>query len=144
DELPVRVELRWTKHGALVFELTGSLRRTDIPVGTLLVPPATAAFAASPMPVAGVSAMLGPQELGALRTGDVDVPAAHGLGAQLVAANATVELRVLYLDGVPVAWAAPGARGEVRGLHRGRYVAQWRTFLGDAVEPAVTTTVPGV
>ena len=58
--------------------------------------------------------------------------------------NATLELRVLYIDCIPVAWAAPLSRGPLRGLRRGRYIAQWRTFLGDAVEPAIPQTVPGI
>lgn len=145
DELPVRAELRWTNHGSLVFELTGALRRADIPATTLLTPPQTASFAASPLPVAGVFSMLSAQELAALRTNDVEVPAnANVQGDALVVHNPSVELRVLFLDGVPVAWAAPQARGELLGLRRGRYVAQWRTFLGDSVETALTQTVPGV
>ena len=50
---------------------------------------------------------------------------------------------MLYVDGLPAAWAAPNARGELHGLKRGKYVAQWRTFLGDAIEQPVTQTVPG-
>jgi hypothetical protein len=145
DELPVRAELRWTSHGALVFELTGALRRTDIPISTLLVPPQTASFAAAPMPVSGISPMLSTQELAALRLSDIDVPANPNVTTDaLIVSNPSVELRVLFLDGVPAAWAAPGARGELRGLRRGRYVAQWRTFLGDSVETALTQTVPGI
>jgi len=146
DELPVRAELRWTNHGSLVFELTGALRRTDIPHAALLVPPHTASFAPSPLPAGDVSPMLTPQELAALRTNDVDVPSnpnAPSNGA-LVVINPSVELRVLFLDGVPVAWAAPNGRGELQGLRRGRYVAQWRTFLGDSVETAITQPVPGI
>ncbi len=147
DELPVRAELRWTNHGSLVFELTGALRRTDIPHATLLVPPHTASFAATPLSVTGVAPMLSAQELGALRTNDIEVPPNPNLPAgddALVVVNPSVELRVLFLDGVPVAWAAPNARGELRGLRRGRYVAQWRTFLGDSVETAITQPVPGI
>ncbi|MBX3224529.1 MAG: hypothetical protein KF795_28705 [Labilithrix sp.] len=145
DELPVRVELRWTSHGSLVFELTGALRRTDIPAATLAVPPQAASFAASPFPVMGVFSMLSAAELAALRTNDVDVPTnANVTGDALVVVNPTVELRVLFLDGVPIAWAAPQARGELHGLRRGRYVAQWRTFLGDSVETALSQTVPGL
>jgi hypothetical protein len=91
-----------------------------------------------------MSTILAAHELAALRLADVDVPPPSPPTDQLVVSNATVELRVLYLDGVPVTWVAPGGRGEVRGLHRGRYVAQWRTFLGDVVEPATTRTIPGV
>lgn len=144
DEVPVRVELKWTDHGTLVFELTGSLRRTDIPSATLVVPPATASFASSLFPISGVASLLSPPELAAFRQNDVDVPGSPNVtGDALVVVNPSVELRMLYLDGVAIAWAAPNARGEIRGLHRGRYVAQWRTFLGDAVEPGVTLSVPG-
>lgn len=154
DELPVRAELHWTggaprargdeKAGSLVFELTGALKKPEMPVTPLLVPPANASFAAEPMPTMGVAPMLAQPELAALRTIDVDVPPVAGVnGDTLVIQNATNELRELLLDGVPVAWAAANARGELHGLKRGRYVAQWRTFLGDAVEPPTTQTVPG-
>lgn len=145
DEVPVRAELHWTSHGALIFELTGTLRRTDVPLAPLLVPPSTASFAATPPPSSGgVTPMLTPQELGALRTSDIEIPPNPNVtGGALVVANPSVGLRVLFLDGVPAAWAAPGARGELHGLRVGRYVAQWRTFLGDSVETAITQTVPG-
>lgn len=148
DELPVRAELKWTNRGSFVFELTGALKKADMPMTPMLVPPSSASFASSPLPVAGVSPMLTQAELGALRLQDVDVPPAPngGLnvaGDTLLVANATMQLRVLYLDGVPLAWAAPGSRGELRGLKRGRYVAQWRTFLGDAIEQPTTQAVPG-
>lgn len=145
DEVPVRAELKWTSHGSLGFELTGVLRRTDIPAAPMLVPPPSASFASAPLPVAGVASLLTAQELAALRTGPVDVPSsAATAGDDLVVANSTVQLRMLFIDGVPAAWAAPGARDPLPGLHRGRYVVQWRTFLGDAVEPPVTQTVPGL
>jgi hypothetical protein len=145
DELPVRAELRWTSHGALVFELTGALRRTDMSSATLLVPPQNAAYAATAFPTTGVATMLSPQELAAFRYNDVEVPTSATAPMDvLLVSNPSVELRLLFLDGIPVAWAAPGARGEVRGLHRGRYVAQWRTFLGDSVENALVQPVPGV
>lgn len=149
DEVPARVEIRWTGHGALTFELTGVLKKTDIATASLLVPPPTTAFAPAPLAVSGVAPLLTPQELGALRTGPVDlaVPAGQspptGAGDELAIVNATMQLRVLFVDGVAAAWAAPGARGNVTGLHRGRYTVQWRTFLGDAVEPAAVVVVPG-
>ncbi|HVH43962.1 MAG TPA: hypothetical protein VM925_16535 [Labilithrix sp.] len=145
DEVPVRVELRWTSRGSLVFELTGALRRTDIPLASLLVPPQTASFASAPLPVSGIAPMLSSQELAALRSNDIEVPSNPSVdGDALLVVNASVELRVLFIDGVAAAWAAPGARGELRGLRRGRYVAQWRTFLGDSIETPLAQTVPGI
>lgn len=147
DELPVRAELKWTNRGSLVFELTGALKKADMPVAPMLVPPSNASFASAPLPVSGVSPMLTQAELGALRLQEVDVPSpASGpvpQGDTLLVVNSTLELRVLYLDGVPVAWAAPNARGEIHGLKRGKYVAQWRTFLGDAIEQPIAQIVPG-
>lgn len=145
DELPLRAELRWTGKGSLGFEVTGVLKKTDMPTTGLAVPPLGASFAQAPFPVAGISAMLSQQELAAFRSAPIDVPIskqAHDDG--LLVTNATDELRVLEIDGVPALWAAPGARDVLRGLTRGRYVLQWRTFLGDAVEPAVLAVVPGV
>jgi hypothetical protein len=141
DELPVRAEIKWTNKGGIVFELTGYLRRSDVPATALLVPPQVASYVASAPPAGAFAPMLSPAELGAMRLADVDVPTT---GDALIVSNATLQLRVLYLDGVPVAWVSPGGRGELHGLRRGRYVAQWRTFLGDSIETATTQLVPGL
>jgi hypothetical protein len=143
DELPMRAELRWTGHGSLGFDVTGVLRRTDLGTTPLLVPPANAELATDPLP-SGVAVLLAVPELAALRTGPVDLVPPPALGEGLLVQNGTVQLRMLYLDGVPVAWVGPGARDVIVGLQRGRYVAQWRTFFGDALEPPVTVTSPGV
>jgi hypothetical protein len=143
-ELPVRAELRWTARGSIGFELTGVLKKADMPTASLFVPPNGAAFAASPPSAAGVQGTLTAAELAALRTGPVE--GAGGAGSQdsaLVVSNPTDQLRVLHLDGIPVAWAAPGARDVLQGLHRGRYVAQWRTFLGESFDAPFTLVVPG-
>lgn len=144
DELPLRADVRWTTKGAVSFEITGVLRRTDLPAAMLAVPPPLAAFADAPPPAASVAPLLTPDELAALRSGPIDVGDVGDAGGdRLVVANPSDQLRMLYVDGVPAAWAAPGAKDELRGLLRGRYVAQWRTFLGESVEPVVTLTVPG-
>lgn len=143
-ELPVRAELRWTARGSIGFELTGVLKKLDMPTASLLVPPTNAAFADSPLTVAGVQPTLTPAELTAFRTGPADVsPVPHGTDSALVVANPSDQLRILQLDGITVAWAAPGARDVLQGLHRGRYFVQWRTFLGESFDPPATQTVPG-
>ncbi len=143
-ELPVRAELRWTARGAIGFELTGVLKKADMATASLLVPPVNAAFAESPLTAAGVQAALTAAELAAFRTGPIDVsPVPHGTGSGLVVANPSDQLRVLQLDGITVAWAAPGARDVLQGLHRGRYFVQWRTFLGESFDLPSTQTVPG-
>jgi hypothetical protein len=145
SELPMRAELRWTARGSIAFEVTGVLKKTDLSTTSLLVPPSSASFAASPLPVAGVQAALGPAELAAFRTGPVEVPGApHVNGESLIVANSSDQLRVLHVDGIPVAWAAPGAREIVPGLPHGRYIVQSRTFLGETFDAAITQTVPGL
>jgi hypothetical protein len=143
-ELPLRAELRWTARGSIGFEVTGVLKKLDMPTASLFVPPSGASFAAAPLSAAGMQIVLAPSDLAAFRTGPVDVPpGAHDGDVTLAFANTTEQLRVFHLDGIPVAWAAPGARGVLQGLHRGRYVAQWRTFLGESFELPTSQTVPG-
>jgi hypothetical protein len=142
DELPMRAELHWTAHGSLVFDVTGVLKKTDVPTSALLVPPATATYAAAALPVAGVARILEPHELSAFRVETFGTPPPTP-GEGLLVANTSELLRVLYVDGIPVAWAAPGAR-DLLPLPRGRYVVQWRTFLGDAFDPPLTQPVPAV
>lgn len=143
-ELPVHAELRWTARGSIGFDLTGVIKKADLPMASLFVPPMGASFAAAPLPVSGVQATLSPAELAAFRTGPIESPVGPPANeAGLLVTNATDQLRVLHVDGVPIAWAAPGARDAVQGLHRGRYVVQWRTFFGETFDPPVTQSVPG-
>ncbi|WP_146647292.1 hypothetical protein [Labilithrix luteola] len=145
DEVPMRVELRWTGQGSLGFELTGVLKKNDLSSSGLLVPPANASFAASPLEANGVEPMLSAPELAALRTGPVDVPPPPaGVSEGLSVQNATDELRLVFVDGVSAAWVAPGARALLSGLQRGRYNIQLRTFLGDASQTTMGQVVPGV
>lgn len=143
DELPMRADLRWTNRGSLGFDVTGVLRKTDLAMTPLLVPPANAELATEPLAL-GVGVMLTPTELAAFRSGPIDLVPPPPPGSDgLLVVNGSVQLRMLYLDGVPIAWVGPGARETIGGLVRGRYVAQWRTFLGDALEPPINVTVPG-
>ena len=141
DELPVRAELRWTSRGSLSFELTGVLKKADVSAASLLVPPPSATFTPGTLPV--VIAMLPPADLPSFRVGPIEVPSS-AIGEGLIVANATDEMRILMLDGVPIVAVAPGAKESVRGLLRGKYVAQWRSFLGDVVDPSTTQVVPGL
>jgi hypothetical protein len=146
-EFPLRAELRWTMRGSIAFEVTGVLKRekVDLPTTSLLVPPPSAMFAVGLFPVAGVQAALTPSDLTAFRTGPVEMPSVpHGNGDGLVVSNGTDQVRVLHVDGIPVAWVAPGAKDVLSGLQRGRYIMQLRTFLGDAYEVPVVQTVPGL
>jgi hypothetical protein len=151
DEVPLHAELRWTTQGALAFDVTSIVRRADLAATDMAAPPATAVFASGPLPPSWGEALLGKGELGAFRTAPVELPPPQGRDAQapppdagLVLVNSSDELRIGWLDGVPVAWVAPGGRVPLPSLVRGHYVLQWRTFLGDAWEPPETVTVPGM
>jgi hypothetical protein len=152
DEIPLHADLRWTTEGALVFDVTSITPSTHLPVQELAAPPPAATFLAEPFPSSPGEVLLPKAELTAFRTAAVEVaPAAGARDAQapppdagLLLVNASDELRVAWLDGVPVAWVAPGARVPLAALLHGRYLLQWRTFLGDAWDPPESVTVPGV
>jgi hypothetical protein len=147
DEVPLHAELRWTTQGSLTFDVTSITRRADLVAQDLEAPPATLGFTPSPPPDAPADTLVPRSELAAFRTAAVEVPPAspgeRQDAAGLTLQNSTDELRVVWIDGVPVAWVAPGARLVLPSLVHGRYVVQWRTFLGDAWEPPVTIVVPG-
>jgi hypothetical protein len=155
DEVPLHAELRWTTRGQLAFDVTSMVRRVDLLAQDLAAPPAMAPFATAPLPIVPADTITARTDLAALRTSPVDVPPAGGApGAKTDAApppqeaglalvNSTDELRVAWIDAVPAAWVAPGARISLPTLVRGRYTLQWRTFLGDGWDPPETLVVPG-
>jgi hypothetical protein len=150
EEVPLHAELRWTTQGALAFDVTSALRRFDLPVQDLAAPPATSTFVAESLAASPGEMLLSKGELAAFRNVAVDVPVVAGRDAQapawdtgLLLVNASDELRVAWLDGVPVAWVAPGARVLVSALLHGRYAFQWRTYLGDAWDTPEQLIVPG-
>jgi hypothetical protein len=151
DEIPLHAELRWKTQGALAFDVTSIARRGEMPALQLAAPPATAAFTAEPLPASWGEPLLGKGELSAFRNAPVELPTPQARDAQalppdagLVLVNSSDELCVAWIDGAPVAWVAPGGRVALPSLLRGRYVLQWRTFLGDAWTPAEMISVPGV
>jgi hypothetical protein len=149
DEVPLHAELRWTTQGALSFDVTAITPKADLAVQDLATPPSTASFVPMPPPMPPGETLLGKTDLAALRNGPIDVPAMAG-DAQapppesgLLLGNSTDALRIAWVDGVPVAWVAPGGRVALPSLVRGRYQLQWRTFLGDAWDPPLTVVAPG-
>lgn len=147
DEIPLHAELRWTTQGALAFDVFSIVRRGDLVAQDLEAPPASLTFAPSPPPDSPAEELVPRSELAAFRSAPVEVPLPPGrehddsIGLTLV--NSTDQLRIAWLDGVPAAWVAPGARLVLSPLLHGRYVVQWRTFLGDSWEPPATVIVPG-
>jgi hypothetical protein len=150
DELPVHAELRWTTRGTMSFDVLSATRRGDLAPQDLAAPPASASFTATTPPLLPSEVLLPRGELAALRTAPVDPPVSASRDAGrpepesgLLLVNASDELRFAWLDGLPVAWVAPGARAWLPSLVRGRYALQWRTFLGDSWEPPEIAVSPG-
>ena len=150
DDVPLHAELRWTTQGALTFDVTGIARRFDLPQQDLAAPPPSAALDESPPAIPPGELLLSKSDLAAFRNGPIEVGSIASQDAQppppdvgLLVINSGDVLRVVWLDGVPVAWVAPGGREWLTSLPRGRYALQWRTFLGDAWEPPRTIVVPG-
>lgn len=151
DEVPLHAELRWATSGVFTFDVTSVARRTDFQAGSLGAPPPSLTFVTSPPPFSPAELMVSRAELAAFRTAPIDVPLPTPRDAQpsapdagLLLVNASDELRVVWLDGVEVAWLTPGSRLLLPMLLRGRYALQWRTFLGDSRDPPDTVVVPGV
>jgi hypothetical protein len=145
-DVPLHVELRWTapapsalsrstRSSMITFDAY-ALARRDVSPLVFATPPGTAAYDEA-LPDKRSLVLLTAPELAALHVG-ADAEAETTLGL----VNSTDELRFLWLDGVPIAWLAPGARETLRALPRGHYSIQWRTFLGDAIDPAQTVTLP--
>lgn len=151
DEVPLHAELRWATTGALSFDVTSVVRRSEFEPGALGAPPASLAFVAAPPPFSPAELLVSKGDLAAFRTAPVDVALGAPRDAQLplpeaglYLVNASDELRVVWLDGVAVAWVAPGARLGLPMLVRGRYALGWRTFLGDGRDAPEMIVAPGV
>jgi hypothetical protein len=151
DEVPLHAELRWTTQGSLSFDATSLARAQDLAPQDMAAPPASVSFTASAPPTSPAELLVQRAELAAFRTAPVDVQPGVGAAgghpppeAGLALSNATDELRVVWVDGVPVAWVGPGERMLLPGLVRGRYTLQWRTMLGDAWDPGTLVTSPGL
>lgn len=144
DELPIHAELHWSTRGALFFEVTSIVKRTDLSAQSMAVPPSGASFVTGALPPVPGELRVEPKDLSALHTGPVDLgpQAASVSTGSLALVNARELPRFAWIDGAPVAWVAPEGRLELAALPRGRYQLEWRTFLDDSAEGPKTLTVP--
>ncbi len=146
DEVPLHAELRWATRGAFVFDMTSILRQADISPQDLAAPPQGLTLAEVPPPEQPSEVFVQRGDLTAFRTTAVDLPLTASRDkapdAGLLLVNSSDELRIAWIDGVAVAWVAPGERLALASMLRGRYAVQWRTFLGDSWEPADTVVLP--
>lgn len=143
-EVPLLAAYTWANGGGVTLEVTTMTKRGDLVSSEMLVPPPGATFAATGLPEAPSGIFLSADELRALRSApvagavtDKDAP-----GEGFVAQNHGDTLLYFLLDGLPVVAVPPGAERYVIGTQKGRYVAQWRTFLGERIYPAHPVDLP--
>ncbi|UQA61458.1 hypothetical protein [Polyangium aurulentum] len=144
-EVPLSAAYSWQDGGGIDFEVTTLNKRTDLPSNEVLVPPPGASFQPSGLPNSPGGVFLTREEVASFRSaplqlGPIEDPNAPGEG--FIAVNATDTLAYVLLDGVPVLAVPPNDQRYVIGTTRGRYVIQWRTFLGDRIGPANTVELP--
>jgi len=144
-EAPLFATWTWQEGGGLSWEATAMNRRTDFVPGDFVVPPVGAQYAPSGLPIAPGGIVLTREELAAFRTAPVNIPAPtdpSAPGEGFVAVNQTDTLLYLLVDGVPVALVPPLAEKYVIGTVRGRYLMEWRTFLGEKIYPPSLLELP--
>jgi hypothetical protein len=145
-EVPLFAGYAWQEGGGISFEVSAIARRGDLSATSLLVPPPGLAPLASGLPGIPRGIFLGRETLTAFRSAAITLPASRDPqvpGEGFVAVNASDRLMILLLDSVPVLWVPPHAEQYVIGPQRGRYLAQWRTFLGEQVAPPQPVEIPG-
>jgi hypothetical protein len=144
-EIPLAAQYAWQDGGGISFDVTSMTRRTDLAPADLLVPSASLAFLATGLPAAPDGIFLTRDELAAFRSAPLPPsatrdPAAPGEG--FMAANHSDTLMYLLVDGVPVVAVPASSERYLIGTARGRYVVQWRTFLGERITPPQTVEMP--
>ena len=135
----------WQEGGGIAWEATALQRRADFLAADFVVPPAGPRYAPSGLPIAPGGILLSRDEIAALRTGPIAQPGPAdptAPGEGFVAVNQTDMLLYVLLDGVPVALVPPLGDRYVIGTTRGRYLVQWRTFLGEKVMPPSLVEMP--
>jgi hypothetical protein len=144
-EVPLSAAYAWQEGGGIAFEVTTLTKRSDLPAATLLAPPPTAAFAPAGLPLVPHGIFLSREELAALRTAPIPLPAPRDRSAPgegLLASNQADRPMYVLLDGVPVVVVPAHGEQYVVGPVRGRYVAQWRSFLGEKASAPQAVELP--
>jgi hypothetical protein len=116
-------------------------RVADLSLEELAVPPAGALLKIGELPPAPRDLLLPAVDLADWRGRAVapPKPVAAAPSHGLLAVNQTHLPRYLLLEGVPVAWIAPGGKAEIVGPKSGRYSVAWRDTFG--IEPMVQSSV---
>ncbi len=144
EEVALLARFDWKGGGGVDLETTSLSRRSDFMPSDVAVPPPSAVYTVDGLPEVPFGIFLTRDDLTAFRSKPV-VPAAlppDAPGEGFFADNETDQLLYLLLDGVPVVAVPARDSRYLIGTQAGSYTAQWRTFLGDRVEPPVTVTLP--
>jgi hypothetical protein len=144
-EVPLAAAYGWHEGGGIALEVTSIAKRPDLPVNMLLVPPPTVAYAPAGLPAAPHGIFLTREALAAFRAGPLTLPPSKDAsvpGEGFVAVNHSDRLMYLLVDGVPVVAVPPHADRYVIGPVRGRYLVQWRSFLGEKVAAPQAVEMP--
>jgi hypothetical protein len=144
-EVPLGAVYTWLDGGGgVAFEVTRLDKSGALPGNDLLVPPPLAQFVATGLP-ASDGVFLTREELAAFRSVPLQLPPVTDPtipGEGFMAQNKTDVLSYLLVDGVPAVAVQPGKEQYVIGPPRGRYIVQWRTFLGERIEPPRIVEMP--
>jgi hypothetical protein len=142
-EVPVTARFAWKAGGGFDLHATGYARRVDLTPASMAVPPPASQYTVEGLPEVPFGVFLTKEDLAAFRTRPAPgAPSPGAPGEGLFADNRTDLLLYLLLDGVPVVAVPPRQTRYVIGPLPGTYVAQWRSFLGDHIEPAGPVVLP--
>lgn len=144
-EVVLHADFSWTEGGGIQFEVRSVARRSDLPAKDFLAPPPGARYAAHGLPASPGSIFFTRDELAAFRTEATEPPNPphpEAPGEGLSAVNQSDRLMYLLVDGVPIVAPPPWSERYVIGLRHGRYRLQWRTFLGELIEPPQEVDLP--
>ena len=149
-KVPVHAEYTWKDGSKITFDVSTLLIRKDFPGSLFATPPTRAAFTETGLPPDATGVFLSRDDLAAFRSAEVpnkpeprsDPESVGAPGEGLVAENKTDVLRYVVVDGVPVAWVPAHGRQYLIGTKRGRYVVQWRSFLGSFIGEPRTVMFP--
>jgi hypothetical protein len=143
DRVPVEAQYKWKQGGRLSFSVETLENRQDLPLQLVVVPPPGAAFRPGELPSPAAGVFLTREQLAGFRKQPLSEEPAEGApGEGLLVVNHTDTLRYVLLDGVPVAWVEPHKEQYLIGTKPGRYSIGWRDFLGKALTPPQTVSLP--
>jgi hypothetical protein len=145
DWLPVRAEYTWATGARFELEVTKLIKRPELGVDALAVPPAASDSRRGELPGKPIEALLGDHELADFHTRPLPPPekpdpAAPKMG--LVFQNRSDGPRYLLVEGVPIVWLRAGGEWLVTGLKPGRYAVQARDFFGAESTPGKILELP--